>query len=920
MNADRLSQNPSAVKKSSAQKINQTVNTILVVVIVVSISMLVFFTFGLDMFRFNVGGGASKISVSQSEWGGEVPVMRAVADALEISYNEKTPEALLEAVKAVKASQLASITELDLSNEQLTKLPPIMERLAGLKKLNLANNQLTEIPDYLLKKDGLELNIDQNILPASYGNEYQYCLYVLKTQESEYNNLNFDREYSEEDLLSAAKKSLWIIAPNRNGKKIISPLSDSLSFRIEYSDDVDGKKNGIYSYISKNNMIIQEGVIRGEFVLSTAGKDNLNARYPFVLRLTGAVDEPVGAELLAGFPEFAKYLTDTLRINSADELTLPMLASLTAIEIHDKALNTLPPIVSQMSSLMSIDLSGSALTDLPDLSGLASLKRVNLSGNGLAIVPESVYSAPALEELDLSYNQLNKFDFGKIQSANITRINLSHNNLPELPGNDSLYELDWLDLSYNQLFALPEQAAANARSGKWNFEGNLLSPRDGTDQRFLEMIDASIDISFNFSEHYSQSAVFDALLPYVKLSDKSSVSTGMNFDVILSSGENVLSSQYADAQGNILRSGEEIAAFIQPEGADINNTNCKIPIILNFKAKENTSSLAQIQAENPGLNLDGLVRDGAVDPDVFGRIIELCKTPGLFLEFDQAPVLTGKDISLLKNSKLNHVEISFSSGSPEYVWKLYPATLSKELDFSLEISEGGGENSERIKALADQENSFIFSFRHEGELPGELSIRLHTGILFETGEGYLYYYNAKSNTVEYIQKIDITGGAANFSISHCSSYLIVPGLIPNAKGNPGSGLPRLSQLIIIFNIIIFMVFVAGVVSLIQKKRIQSDMPRDKLYARAYANRVKEAEIQNVNQPRPVWSPEETSDDEKIYRSIKFRESGAGFFDSKDYSLEPDDAVIWCNEESLGYRDISNGSDGEGYINIDIHKL
>lgn len=73
-----------------------------------------------------------------------------------------------------KLSTLTWLTELTLSNNQLTSLPESFGNLAQLKALNLSNNQLTSLPESfgnLIQLQGLNISGNQLIsLPISFGN------------------------------------------------------------------------------------------------------------------------------------------------------------------------------------------------------------------------------------------------------------------------------------------------------------------------------------------------------------------------------------------------------------------------------------------------------------------------------------------------------------------------------------------------------------------------------------------------------------------------------------------------------------------------------------------------------------------------------------------------------------------------------
>ena len=110
----------------------------------------------------------------------------------------------------------------------------------------------------------------------------------------------------------------------------------------------------------------------------------------------------------------------------------------------------LGPEVEQLSALKSIDLSNNSLTVLPPvLTSLKYLETLNLNSNCIKNLHLStggsscaetklndgineeldLTTLPALEELDLSGNLLTEFPHSLTQTVSITRLNISNNEL-----------------------------------------------------------------------------------------------------------------------------------------------------------------------------------------------------------------------------------------------------------------------------------------------------------------------------------------------------------------------------------------------------------------------------------------------------------------------------------------------------------
>ena len=117
----------------------------------------------------------------------------------------------------------------------------------------------------------------------------------------------------------------------------------------------------------------------------------------------------------------------------------------------------IPPLIGNLTSLKTLDLSNNHLTELPELIGsLTSLKTLNLSFNKLTELPESIGSLVSLRYLYLLDNQLTELPESIGNLTFLEKLDLGMNSLTSVPG--SIAELPCLDLlcvQYNKLTSLP---------------------------------------------------------------------------------------------------------------------------------------------------------------------------------------------------------------------------------------------------------------------------------------------------------------------------------------------------------------------------------------------------------------------------------------------------------------------------------
>ncbi len=92
--------------------------------------------------------------------------------------------------------------------------------------------------------------------------------------------------------------------------------------------------------------------------------------------------------------------------------------------------------------------------------------------------------------------------------------------------------------------------------------------------------------------------------------------------------------------------------------------------------------------------------------------------------------------------------------------------------------------------ISDDEGIYI-DFLHNGALPGKAKVTVKVGTeKFGTGNKrlYLYYYNPVENTYKYNGDVKYSNGVAEFSLNHCSTYVMIDHRIDVAgTGNSAGG-------------------------------------------------------------------------------------------------------------------------------------
>ncbi len=135
------------------------------------------------------------------------------------------------------------------------------------------------------------------------------------------------------------------------------------------------------------------------------------------------------------------------------------LEKLTTLDISDNKLTSLPPEISKLEKLTQLDISGNKLTSLPfGISKLKNLIQLDISGNKLTYLPSEISKLKNLKELGISENKLISLPPGISELKNLTQLDISRNQLTSLPPEiKELTNLTQLDISGNQLPSLPPE-------------------------------------------------------------------------------------------------------------------------------------------------------------------------------------------------------------------------------------------------------------------------------------------------------------------------------------------------------------------------------------------------------------------------------------------------------------------------------
>ncbi|KAF4083127.1 hypothetical protein AMELA_G00136380 [Ameiurus melas] len=179
-------------------------------------------------------------------------------------------------------------------------------------------------------------------------------------------------------------------------------------------------------------------------------------------RLAGAWEDRI---TLAKLKE--KIMTEDgrviLRIENEEWKTLPaalvQLSQIQEWQLHRTGLQKIPHFISSFQSLIVLDLSRNAITDIPkEIGKLIHLRELLVSYNRLKCVPEELCSCASLERVELAMNwDLDELPQQFNNLKKLHHLDLSMNQFTTIPECVvNLPALEWLDMGGNRLKRLPD--------------------------------------------------------------------------------------------------------------------------------------------------------------------------------------------------------------------------------------------------------------------------------------------------------------------------------------------------------------------------------------------------------------------------------------------------------------------------------
>jgi leucine-rich repeat protein SHOC2 len=372
-------------------------------------------------------------------------------------------------------SDLCNLTHLDLSDNNLRKLPAALEKLNKLESIDLRNNPLIDwsvvsrLPN--LQAIHFDCNLTNHTLPRRYWTKCSdwKIEWLLEEEDKDIRKLivkkiEFNIERAIETAFQTGLKRLNLRylglkeLPDNIGTLVnityldlrdnqLTKLPDSLANLINLqSIELAGNPLSEWSILSKLPSL--EVV---EFVDSGFYKKQLNRRYwskfsdwkqEWLLdesspKLRLSIINTVGYNLdeliqIAIRDRYTEVNLSDLQLDVLPD-TIGGIISLNVLDLRRNNLTKLPHSIGNLTNLTKINLFENKLIEIPDSIGnLTKLTELGLVGYRLTTLPESIGNMTDLAELDLQGNRLSVLPNSIINLTKLTSLNLDNNHFSDL--------------------------------------------------------------------------------------------------------------------------------------------------------------------------------------------------------------------------------------------------------------------------------------------------------------------------------------------------------------------------------------------------------------------------------------------------------------------------------------------------------
>ncbi|AFY57475.1 leucine-rich repeat (LRR) protein [Rivularia sp. PCC 7116] len=388
----------------------------------------------------------------------------------------------------IAPQSLEEVTELDLSANKLTALPPGIGQLTNLQSLYLDNNQLSSLPAEIGQLTNLQslylFNNKLSSLPAEIGQLTNLqTLYLdnnqLSSLPAEIGQLtNLQSLYLFNNKLSSLPAEIGQLT-NLQSFYLYNTLLSSLPAEI-------GQLTNLQSFYLDNTLLSSLPAEIGQLTnLQSFYLDNtlLSSLPANIFQLTNLQSLYLSSNQLSILQAEIGQLTNlqSLYLFNNKLSSLPaeigQLTNLQTLYLFNNKLSSLPAEIGQLTNLQTLYLFNNKLSSLPaEIGQLTNLQTLYLFNNKLSSLPAEIGQLTNLQTLYLDNNQLSSLPAEIGQLTNLQSLYLFNNKLSSLPAEiGQLTNLQSLYLFNNQLSSLPAEIGQLTNLQSLYLDNNQLS-------------------------------------------------------------------------------------------------------------------------------------------------------------------------------------------------------------------------------------------------------------------------------------------------------------------------------------------------------------------------------------------------------------------------------------------------------------
>jgi len=366
-------------------------------------------------------------------------------------------------IHAIQSSDLLpTLTEIVFSWNRLTSIPPAVLDLPHLTTLDVSYNKLTSIDDCLWPPSLTDLDVSNNDITSI----HKELSNSLTSFNANYNNISS----IEDAVFPSSLSHLWL-SHNRL-TKVPSDLPHSLTFLSIGNNLLTSTPPSVSElppfltdlYLGHNALTSIPLAVSHLSQLDYLGVSYNNiTSFDNIVLPNSLVLLRVDGNMLTSIPDLT-YLPNIKEIymaknNISNTPSDVLPTSLTELLLSDNSLTAIPPVVSTLTRLVGLGVSGNKITSLDHISFPTSLEALLASDNSITTITSLTFNDPAahnnLKTLDLKNNPITSIAtdaFKHLQQ--LEGISLENTRLARLP----LALADLPNVGYIHLDMIPDLA------------------------------------------------------------------------------------------------------------------------------------------------------------------------------------------------------------------------------------------------------------------------------------------------------------------------------------------------------------------------------------------------------------------------------------------------------------------------------